>query len=93
MTLQEAYAAVPAPRFRDDHITLVKLVSLAGNLGMRRSWHDRTDSGPFSYAVFTMNQFGRVRGRPPEPAVVTSSGAPDCRSPSRPARTLRGRGT
>jgi uncharacterized protein YegL len=62
MALMAAYAEVPSPQFRDDRITLGKLLSLAGNLGTRRSWQDRADGGQFGYVVFAMNQFGRVRG-------------------------------
>nr|WP_221376393.1 VWA domain-containing protein [Actinoplanes polyasparticus] len=62
IALTAAYDEVPSPQFRDDRVTLVKLVSLAGNLGLRRAWADQPTGGAFGYAVHTMNQFGRVRG-------------------------------
>ena len=61
MQLAAAYAELPAEQFRDDRVTLAKLASLADNLGTVRTWSDTHGNGPFGYAVFAMNEFGRVR--------------------------------
>ncbi|WFE26338.1 VWA domain-containing protein [Solwaraspora sp. WMMD791] len=63
-TLKVAFATVPSPQFRDDEITLAKLTSLAMNLGTQRTSFEgaAVRGGAFGYAVYQMNQFGRVRG-------------------------------
>jgi hypothetical protein len=61
--LESAYKTLPAPQFRDDKVTFAKLISLSENLDLPMSWLDpgTRGGGPFGYAVYTMNSFGRTR--------------------------------
>ena len=61
--LQNAYSKMPVSQFRDDRVTLIKLISLSGNLGRPAAWHDpgRPADAAWNFAVHTMNAFGRVR--------------------------------
>jgi uncharacterized protein YegL len=58
--LKAAYSTVPDQQFRDDQITLMKLISLSGNLGTQLSWTDQ--HGAAGYTLHAMNRFGQVRG-------------------------------
>ncbi|MET7424276.1 VWA domain-containing protein [Dactylosporangium sp. NPDC005555] len=60
--LRAMYARFPEPQFRDDGVTLTKLVSLTRNLGMIRRWSDDAVTGREGYAIFAMNKFGQSRG-------------------------------
>ncbi|MFC7529864.1 VWA domain-containing protein, partial [Actinoplanes sp. GCM10030250] len=60
-SLRTAFEHVPANQFRDDRVTILKLVSLADNLGQPRRWHDSGGSSGWSSAVHVMNRFGMVR--------------------------------
>lgn len=57
-TLRAAHAHTPARQFHDDQVTMRKLISLAGNLGLVRAW---TDGGDAGYTIFAMNKFGQSR--------------------------------
>ncbi|MFI0481384.1 hypothetical protein [Actinomadura sp. 9N215] len=61
--LQDAYSVMPVPQFRDDRVTLIKLISLSGNLDQPAAWHDpvRPADSAWTYTMHTMNAFGRVR--------------------------------
>jgi Mg-chelatase subunit ChlD len=60
-TLQAAYADVPVTQFRDDQVTLRKLISLTDNLGRAISWAEDTGQGRVGYAMYAMNGLGQVR--------------------------------
>ncbi|WUH98909.1 VWA domain-containing protein [Spirillospora sp. NBC_00431] len=61
--LRNAYSTMRVPQLRDDRVTLIKLISLSGNLDQPATWHDPV--GPADamrgYAVHALNAFGRVR--------------------------------
>jgi Mg-chelatase subunit ChlD len=56
--LGAAHAHFPAPQFRDDQMTIRKLISLTSNLGLVQAW---TDGGDAAYTIFAMNKFGQSR--------------------------------
>lgn len=62
--LRVASEHVPAPQFADDQVVLRKLISLSSNLQRPQSFVESgvPGGGPWQYATYTMNQFGRVRG-------------------------------
>ncbi|GDY78280.1 MULTISPECIES: VWA domain-containing protein [Streptomyces] len=63
--LEAAHSHLPAKEFRDDQVTLRKLITLTGALGAVVSFSDVSHgagAGPgFAPAVRVMNDFGRVR--------------------------------
>ena len=59
--LKAAYAYKPIEQFQDDQITVLKLISLAENLGQPLKWTDSPGS-PAGMTMFAMNAFGQVRG-------------------------------
>ncbi|MFJ6566772.1 VWA domain-containing protein [Streptomyces sp. NPDC091292] len=61
--LEDVQGEVAAPEFREDQVTLRKLISLAGTLGQVVTYSDSPGGGgSMSTAVRAMNTFGRVRG-------------------------------
>lgn len=55
---------LPAPQFRDDQVTIAKLISLSQNLDLPLNWQEpgtRAGRAPCNYTVHTMNAFGQVR--------------------------------
>ncbi|MCX4904124.1 VWA domain-containing protein [Streptomyces sp. NBC_00878] len=59
--LKAAHSSVPAKEFRDDQVTLRKLITLAGTLGSAVSFSDISHGSGFASATTAMNDFGRVR--------------------------------
>ena len=63
-TLQSLHQMMPVPQFRDDQVTVTKLVSLSSNLGRPMAWGEsglRGSGATWDYGVYTLNKFGRVR--------------------------------
>ncbi|MFF2851505.1 VWA domain-containing protein [Streptomyces sp. NPDC058001] len=60
--LQDVHGRFPAPEFRDDQVTLRKIISLAGALGQVVAFSDASGAGPMGSAVRALSNFGRVRG-------------------------------
>ena len=63
-TLQSVHRLVPAPQFRDDQITVAKLISLSENLDRPMTWTDsgaRSGGATWNYTVHAMSMFGRAR--------------------------------
>ncbi|WP_043672306.1 VWA domain-containing protein [Streptomyces xylophagus] len=60
-TLRDAYHRLPAVEFRDDQVTLQKLITLAGTLGTMQSFSDGSHVPGAPTAVKAMNAFGQVR--------------------------------
>jgi von Willebrand factor type A domain len=63
-TLQSLNRMMPVAQFRDDQVTVTKLVSLSGNLGRPVAWGDSAVRGSgttWDYGVYTLNKFGQVR--------------------------------
>lgn len=59
--LKSAYAYQPVNQFRDDQVTVSKLISLAENLGRPISWSEDSSS-PAGMTMLALSQFGQVRG-------------------------------
>ncbi|MGW5610069.1 VWA domain-containing protein [Streptomyces sp. NPDC003753] len=59
--LKAAHSRLPADEFRDDQVTLQKLITLAGTLGTMVSFSDASHGPHFATTVRAMNDFGRVR--------------------------------
>ncbi|MFI1166191.1 VWA domain-containing protein [Streptomyces sp. NPDC020801] len=60
--LRAAHSRLPAPEFRDDQVTLQKLITLTGTLDTVVSFSDTPHGpGPVASAVMAMSDFGRVR--------------------------------
>lgn len=62
--LQTAHTMLPAAQFRDDQVTIAKLISLSQNLDLPLNWQEpgtRAGRAPWNYTVHTMNAFGQVR--------------------------------
>jgi uncharacterized protein YegL len=63
-TLQSLHQIMPVSQFRDDQVTVTKLLSLSGNLGRQMTWRDSSLRGSgttWDYGVYALNKFGRVR--------------------------------
>jgi Mg-chelatase subunit ChlD len=63
-TLQALHRIMPVSQFRDDQVTVTKLVSLSGNLGRPMALRDSSLRGSgttWDYGVYALNKFGRVR--------------------------------
>ena len=63
-TLQSLHQVMPVPQFRDDQVTVTKLVSLSSNLGRPMAWGDSSPQGSgatWDYGVYALDKFGRVR--------------------------------
>jgi len=58
--LENAYMLHPGPQFREDQVTIRKLVSLTGNLGHPVNWREDS-SGPVGGTIFALSTFGQVR--------------------------------
>ncbi|MEU6422720.1 VWA domain-containing protein [Streptomyces spiralis] len=59
--LQGVHSKVPAKEFRDDQVTLRKLMTLADSLDTVMSFSDTTPGSPMATAVVAMTDFGKVR--------------------------------
>ncbi|MGV9349715.1 VWA domain-containing protein [Streptomyces spiralis] len=59
--LQGVHGKVPAKEFRDDQVTLRKLMTLADSLDTVMSFSDTTPGSPMATAVVAMTDFGKVR--------------------------------
>jgi len=59
--LQSAFELTSVVQFRDDRVTMMKLVSLTDNLDQPRRWNEEVGSGPWVQAMNVMSQFGMVR--------------------------------
>lgn len=59
-TLRLAYSYRPLTQFRDDQVTVSKLVSLAENLGQPIRWSEDIGT-PMGVTMFALNQFGQAR--------------------------------
>ncbi|MFE2507846.1 VWA domain-containing protein [Streptomyces naganishii] len=60
--LRAAHSRLPAKEFRDDQVTLQKLITLTGTLDTRVSFSDMPQAGGATApAIMAMSDFGRVR--------------------------------
>ncbi|WP_157873187.1 VWA domain-containing protein, partial [Streptomyces neyagawaensis] len=59
--LEAAHERIPVPVFRDDRVTLKKLITLAGSLGHTVSFSDMAHGPVMAPALRALNEFGRVR--------------------------------
>ena len=62
--LQSLDNVIPDALFRDDGVTIFKLISLSGNLGRPMAWRDSYAGGggaAWDYGVYAMNKFGQMR--------------------------------
>ncbi|MFF9407506.1 VWA domain-containing protein [Streptomyces anandii] len=60
--LRAAHSRLPAKEFRDDQVTLQKLITLTGTLDARVSFSDMPQAGgAMAPAIMAMSDFGRVR--------------------------------
>jgi len=62
--LRSLHELIPTPEFRDDQVTVFKLVSLSENLGRPMAWRDpglRGGAAAWDYGVYALNKFGQVR--------------------------------
>ncbi|MET9851149.1 VWA domain-containing protein [Streptomyces ossamyceticus] len=59
--LEAAHDRIPVPVFRDDRVTLTKLITLTGSLGHPISFSDTPHGSGMAPTLRMLNEFGRVR--------------------------------